>query len=157
MTFTVMIMEPCCELTEPGYDPGPRPVWNRTPGAWPPRCLHKDTRVPTYTTHETREAAEAEFGKTRGWGALDGYLYEGGMPPEGERFRLVRVGGNGVHGHIHGNPSDAVFPTMEAARKYGERGARGSLLNVVGDRDMRVRWSSYGLPAGTEIEPGQPA
>lgn len=161
--FTVCVLEPCCELTEPGYEPGPRPVWNRTPGGWPPRCAHAARRVATLTRHTDRESADAEYGKTKGWYRLSGWLYEGEMPPAGERFRIMPVGGNLKTHHVHADPVDIPFPSIEIARDYAENwnewpdgnSHKEILFNIVGDTDTRVRWSSYTVEAGTELTPGE--
>lgn len=160
-TVTVMVLEPCCAMTEPGYDPGPRPVYNRIPGGWPPRCRHCVPRVPTFTSHTELETVRAEFAKTRGWGSTDGYVHNGVMPPEGERFRIMPV-----DGYRHGAPWEIGFPTVDVARRWaaqwhdypdGKRYQYPSLVNVVGDRDTVVRWSSYGIEPGTELTPHQHA
>lgn len=164
--ITVMVLEPCCEKTEPGYDPGPRPVWNRTPGGWPPRCNHRYEREVKVTQHETRESADREFAKTRGWRPTDGWLFEGEMPPEGERFRIMPiVGGGGSGFHRHAEPWDIPFPTVGMAQTYAERFSkypdgrshRYHLYHVVGDQDTRVRWSATGVPEGTVLHAGDPA
>lgn len=160
---TVMVLEPCCGMTEPGYDPGPCPAYNRTPGAWPPRCGHPDPRVPTFTEHTDLESVRAEFTKTRGWGSTDGYVFNGVMPPDGERFRIMPVGGSltSVDGYRHMPPWPIAFPTVEVAQAYaadwreytdGNRYRYSSLVNVVGDQDLTVRWSSYGLD-GVDLAP----
>lgn len=162
MTFTVCVLEPCCELTEPGYEPGPRPVWNRVPGGWPPRCPHPAPRVPTLTTHATREAAEAEYAKTRGWYSTDGWMVEGEIPPEGERFRVMPVVGTLATHYEHSRPRELPFPSIDLAREYAEEwhewpdGNRHKevLFNIVGDQDTRVRWSSYRVQIGAELEAG---
>ncbi len=161
---TVMVLEPCCVMTEPGYDPGPRPYYSRTPGAWPPRCGHPESRVPTFTEHTDLESVRGEFAKTRGWGSTDGYVFNGVMPPEGERFRIMPVGGSlsGVDGYRHALPWGIDFPTAESAALYAstyheyldaKRYRYPSLVNVVGDRDTVVRWSSYGIEPGAELTP----
>lgn len=161
--FTVCILEPCCTLTEPGYDPGPRPVWNRSVNGWPPRCGHSAPRVATLTTHENQGLAEAWFnGRARGWYSTDGWLFEGAMRPEGQRFRIMRIGGSLNTHFIHGDPYEIPFPTIEMAREYAEdwheypHGGRDKpiLYNVVGDQDTQVRWSSYGVTVGTELGAG---
>lgn len=165
MVITVMVLEPCCERTKPGYDPGPRPVWNRMPGAWPPRCTHGDKRQVKITQHETREAADREFAATRGWGGTDGWLFEGAMPPEGERFRIMPVSRTGAGYSEHMQPWEVPFPTVDMAREYAERFAeyptgerhRHVLYHVVGDQDTRVRWSATGVEVGTELYAGDPA
>lgn len=165
---TVMVLEPCCHMTEPGYDPGPRPVYNRTPGAWPPRCGHPVPRVPTFTEHAQLDTVRAEFAKTRGWGSTDGYVYNGVMPPEGERFRIMPVGGSlsSVDGYRHRAPWEIDFPTVDVATLYAsqyheytnaQRYRYESLVNIVGDRDTVVRWSSYGVETGVELTPHQHA
>ncbi|MFJ2420175.1 hypothetical protein [Streptomyces brevispora] len=156
--FTVVVMEPCCEKTAPDYDPGPRPYWNQSVGGWPPRCIHAEKRMLNISEHMTRESADPEYAKTLGWGALQGYLYEGVMPPEGERFRIMHVKGSfsSACGHFHGPPSSLVFPTAEFAAEYAEK-ARGILYNVVGDTDTVVRLSSYRVEVGRCLEPGEQA
>ncbi|MBL1115378.1 hypothetical protein JK364_23695 [Streptomyces sp. 110] len=155
MTFTVVVMEPCCVKSEPGYDPGPRPVWHRFPDSWPPSCNHWPKRVLTITEHETRETAEPEYAKTLGWDAYPGYLHEGAMPPEGERFRIMVVSGDLTRGYFHAAPEPLVFPTAELAAGWVEK--KRALYNIVGDQDQRVRLSSYGVPVGTELLTGEPA
>ncbi|MFJ8027820.1 hypothetical protein [Streptomyces sp. NPDC096311] len=156
MTLTVVVMEPCCEKSEPDYDPGPCPVWHRFPSSWPPRCLHAKKRVLTITEHQTRESADREYVKTLGWDSLPGYLYEDVMPPEGQRFRIMGVGGNSINGHFHTLASAMVFPTAQFAMEYAEK-KRFVLYNIVGDQDQRVRLSSYSVPIGTELFEGEPA
>lgn len=160
--FTVCVLEPCCELTEPGYEPGPRPVGNRTPGGWPPRCTHAARRVATLTRHTDRDAAETEYAKTKGWYSTDGWMFEGEMPPEGERFRIMPMDGTLNTHYEHRAPVDIPFPTIDMARDYaedwhewpdGER-HKETLFNIVGDTDTRVRWSSYGVRVGAELEAG---
>ncbi|WP_424863043.1 hypothetical protein [Streptomyces sp. MMS24-I29] len=152
-------------MTEPGYDPGPRPVWNRTPGGWPPNCRHPRSarRKATITTYEDKHAAEAWFnGRARGWYSTDGWLFEGGMPPEGERFRIMPIVGSLNTHYEHGRPVEIPFPAIELAREYAEdyheypHGGRDKqvLYNIVGDQDTVVRWSSYTVPVGTELSPG---
>lgn len=153
-TYTVVVMEPCCYVSAPDFVPPPKPVHIRTPGDWSgSRCTHAVRRIPTITVHTTRESADPEYAKTLGWHSLPGYLYEGVMPPEGERFRIMRVGGNSISGHHHGEPGTMPFPTAEFAAEYAEK-TRGILYNIVGDQDTRVRLSSYCVPVGTELEPG---
>lgn len=156
--LTVVIMEPCCKKSAPDYDPGPCPVWIRFPHSWPPRCTHAEKRVLTITEHTTRESADPEYAKTLGWDALTGYLYEGAMPPEGERFRIMSVAGSlsNRYGYFHTKPSLLVFPTAEFAAEWAEKNRR-SLYNIVGDQDTRVRLSSYGVPVGGELEVGDQA
>lgn len=151
--FTVVLLVPCCEKSAPDYNPGPRPVWNRIPGGWPPRCLHANKRLLTITEHPTRASAEPEYAMTLGWFSLTGYLYEGVMPPEGERFRIMKVAGSLSFGYFQKEPGKLVFPTAEFAMEWAEK-KRHSLYNIVGDTDTRVRLSSYGLPTGVELEPG---
>lgn len=88
--FTVMVLEPCCSKTAPGYVPGPKPYYVRTPG-WSDTCDHPrdKRRVPVITRHADRESAEAEFAKTKGWDGTGGWIFEGAMPPEGERHQCV--------------------------------------------------------------------
>lgn len=152
--FTVCILEPCCELTRPGYDPGPRPVGNRVPGGWPSRCSHTVRFVPTLTRHTGRESAEGEYSKTRGWDALSGWMFPGEMPPEGERFRIMPVIMAGEW-HKHGEPWNVPFPTVELAVEYAEE--RLQFFNVVGDTDTVIRFSPYNVKVGTEIFPGDMA
>lgn len=160
---TVMVLEPCCELTEPGYDPGPRPYYSRTPSAWPPRCGHPLKRVPTFTEHTTLDTARAEFAKTRGWDSTDGYVFSGAMPPEGERFRIMPVTGSLTSTYGHGAPEEIPFPDVATAALYASqwheypdstRRRHPSLVNIVGDTDTVVRWSSYGVDVGTELSTG---
>lgn len=153
--FTVLLMEPCCEISADGYDPGPRPVWNRIPGGWPPRCQHADKRVPVITTHTDRAEAEARHAHTRGWGSLAGWIYEGEMPPVGERFRICGVGGSlsSARGYYALEPGVMEFPTVDVAREFMDA-KRASLYNIVGDTDLTVHWSSYGRETGSQIEPG---
>ncbi|MFH9731816.1 hypothetical protein [Streptomyces sp. NPDC017260] len=155
MTITVVVMEPCCEMSEPDYDPGPRPVWNRIPGGWPPRCNHGEKRVLSITEHETRETADPEFAKTLGWYASPGYEFEGKMPPEGERFRIMGVAGtlSSAEGYTHARPGRMVFPTVELAMEYAEK-KRTVLYNIVGDQDTVVRLSSYRMQVGRELIAG---
>jgi hypothetical protein len=155
--FTVLLMEPCCEMSADWYDPGPRPVWHRTPGAWPPSCGHPEKRIPVITTHTDKAEAESRYAETRGWHALKGWMHEGEMPPEGERFRIMGVHGGGGSGwRKHSPPSKAVFPTVDLARECAEKW-RNVLYDIVGDTDTRVRWSSYGVKVGTVLEPFEPA
>lgn len=155
MTFTVLLMEPCCEMSADDYDPGPRPVWNRTPGGWPPRCGHADKRVPVLTVHTDKAEAEARHAETLGWGGLKGWIFEGEMPPEGERFRIAGVGGSlsSSRGYYSAGPGRMEFPTVEFAREYAEK-TRTILFNIIGDTDLTVRWSSYGYRIGMDIDPG---
>ncbi|MFV0135554.1 hypothetical protein ACLGIH_20420 [Streptomyces sp. HMX87] len=120
-------------------------------------------RVATLTTYQDRAAAEAEYmGKARGWYSTDGYMFEGEMPPEGERFRILPIGGSLTTHYYHGEPVEIPFPTIEMAREYAEdwheypnaKRYQQILFNIVGDRDTRVRWSSYGVSVGTELEAG---
>ncbi|MDW6058158.1 hypothetical protein SAZ11_08650 [Streptomyces sp. FXJ1.4098] len=156
MTLTVVVMEPCCEKSEPDYDPGPRPVWHRFPAEWPPRCNHWPRRVLNISEHAARETADAEFAKTLGWHALPGYQFEGKMPPEGERFRIMYVGGSLTRrkGYTHSEPGRMVFPTAERAMEYAEE-KRIALYNIVGDQDTIVRLSSYGMQVGRELIVGE--
>ncbi|WP_329271830.1 hypothetical protein [Streptomyces sp. NBC_01451] len=119
----------------------------------------------TLTTHDTQSLAEAWFnGRARGWYSTDGWLFDGEMPSEGERFRIVPVGGSlaTARGYLHGAPVEIPFPTIEQAREYAEayheypdgRRHRQVLFNIVGDQDTLVRWSSYGVGIGTELEAG---
>ncbi|WP_434598192.1 hypothetical protein [Streptomyces sp. A5-4] len=161
--FTVCILEPCCTLTEPGCDPGPRPVWNRSVNGWPPRCGHPAPRVATLTTHERQGLAEAWFnGRARGWYSTDGWLFEGAMPTEGQRLRIMPILGSLTTHFEHSAPFEISFPTIEMAREYaqdwheypdGER-RKEILFNIVGDQDTIVRWSSYTVEVGTELEAG---
>ncbi|WP_030660815.1 hypothetical protein [Streptomyces rimosus] len=163
--FTVCILEPCCEKTEPGYVPRSKPYYVRTPG-WSDSCRHpkREWRKATLTTYETRAAAEEEYyGKAgSGWYTTDGWLFEGQMPPEGERFRIMPIVGTSTSHHEHGRPVEIPFPAIEMAREYAEEyheypdsGRRKqSLYNIVGDRDTVVRWSSYDVEVGTELTPG---
>ena len=157
MTFTAVMIDPCCPLSAPDYDPGPRPVWNRSPGGWPPRCMHAQRTVLAVTEHETESLAENwRAGREGLYATADGYVFEGVMPPEGERFRIMRTGGNLTSGYIHAQPSVLEFPSVDLAREYaGTR--RLSLYSIVGDTDTRVRWSSYRVPVGTELQEGGPA
>lgn len=152
---TVMVLEPCCDNGAP---------W----GERPEDCHHRVKRVPTFTEHTTLESARAEFAKTRGWGSTDGYVHNGVMPPVGERFRIMPVAGSlsSVDGYVHSLPVALDFPTAQAAAQYaaqwheypdGKRHRFASLVNVVGDRDTRVRWSSYGVEPGTELTPHEHA
>ncbi|MEV5264774.1 hypothetical protein [Streptomyces werraensis] len=106
----------------------------------------------TITEHTSEESAEAEYSKTRGWGAVPGYRFEGKMPPEGQRFRLMYVAGSLNHpdGYTHARPGTLVFPTAEAAERWAEK-KRIALYNVVGDQDTVVRLSSYGMQVGREL------
>lgn len=154
--FTVCVMEPCCELTRPGYDPGPRPVWNVIPGGWPPSCEHISRRVPTLTRHTGRESAESEYSKTQdGWYSLSGWMFHGEMPSEGKRFRImpvIRVG----EWHKHAEPWNIPFPTVELAVEYAEdKGLQ--FFNVVGDTDTVIRFSPYNVKVGRELFPGDMA
>ncbi|MEU1552203.1 hypothetical protein ABZ517_05700 [Streptomyces scabiei] len=155
MTITVVVMEPCCEKSAPDYEPPPRPYYVR--GPWSPTaCGHIPKRIPTITVHETRESADPEYAKTIGWHALPGYLYEGEFPPEGERFRIMRVAGSlsTDRGYFHAQPGRLVFPTAELATEYAEK-RRISLYNIVGDTDTVVRLSSYGMQVGRELIAGE--
>lgn len=165
--FTVCILEPCCEKSEPGYTPRPKPYCVRTPG-WADSCNHlrSERRKATITTYKTREQAEVEYqGKARGWGSTDGWLYEGEMPPEGARFRIMPIKGTLTTHFWHGEPVEIPFPTIDLAREYAEEyheypdGGRHKqiLYNIVGDRDTVVRWSSYTVKAGTELAAGDGA
>lgn len=117
----------------------------------------------TITVYEERKAAEAEyFGKARGYHSTDEWIFEGEMPPEGEQFRIMPITGTLCTHHEHGKPVEIPFPTIELAREYakeyheyphGEREMH-ILFNIVGDQDTRVRWSSYTVPVGTELTPG---
>lgn len=157
MTFTAVMLDPCCLLSDPNHDPGPRPVWNRIPGGWPPRCMHADKRVQVIAEHGTESLADNwRAGRDGLHHTADGYVFEGVMPPEGERFRIVRSGGGGVNGYVYSVPSVLEFPSVDVAREYA-RARRLSLYNIVGDTDTRVRWSSYRVPVGTELEAGGPA
>lgn len=150
---TVMVLEPCCDLGAP---------WSN----YPENCPHvrDNQRVPTFTEHTDLQSVRREWAKTRGWGSTDGYLFNGRMPAEGERFRIMPVGGSltSVEGFTHTEPWAIDFPTVEAARAYadawheytdGNRRRYSSLVNIVGDRDTVVRWSSYGVRVGTVLEP----
>ncbi|MFJ5725828.1 hypothetical protein [Streptomyces sp. NPDC093149] len=163
--FTICILEPCCEKTEPGYTPRPKPVHIRTPG-WSDSCNHpmRERRKATITTYEKREPAwEEYYGKAgSGWWTTDGWFFEGEIPPEGERFRIMPIVGS-LNTHFeHGRPVEIPFPTIELAREYAEdyheypHGERDKqiLYNIVGDQDTVVRWSSYTVPVGTELSPG---
>ncbi|WP_158819110.1 MULTISPECIES: hypothetical protein [Streptomyces] len=152
-------------MTEPGYDPGRRPVWNRSPGGWPPSCGHprSERRKATITTYENKDEAEAWYmGRARGWCSTDGWLFEGAMPPEGERFRIMPIGGSLDSHFEHSSPYEIPFPTIDMAREYAEEyheypdgnQDKQTLYNIVGDRDTVVRWSSYTLAIGTELTPG---
>ncbi|MEW1548457.1 hypothetical protein [Streptomyces tsukubensis] len=165
--FTVCILEPCCEKSEPGYIPKPKPCYVRTPG-WSDSCAHprSERRKATITEYGTREEAEAEYqGKACGWGATDGWLYEGKMPPEGERFRIMPIQGTLTTHFWHGAPVEIPFPTIGLAREYAKEyheypdGGRHKqiLYNIVGDQDTVVRWSSYTVKAGTELAAGDGA
>ncbi|WP_274032613.1 hypothetical protein [Streptomyces sp. MMBL 11-1] len=163
--FTVCILEPCCEKTEPGYTPMPKPFYVRTPG-WSDTCQHKrsERRKATFTVYDDRAMAEREYqGRAGGgWYTTDGYLFEGEMPPEGERFRIMPIRGNLTSGYFHCEPAEIPFPTIETAREYAEdyheypSGVRDKqiLYNIVGDQDTVVRWSSYRVPVGRELTPG---
>jgi hypothetical protein len=151
----VLIMEPCCEKSAPWYVPQPQPYYVRTPG-WSDSCDHTDKRVPVLTEHADAEGARERHSLTLGSRCLEGWMWEGDLPPEGERFRITSVGGSHLTGLLHGKPSDMWFPTADLAREHVNR-QRESLYNIVGDRDMVVRWSSYNLPVGTALEVGQPA
>ncbi|MFJ5739982.1 hypothetical protein [Streptomyces microflavus] len=159
--FTVCILKPCCEKTEPCYKPKPKPHHIRTPG-WSDSCDHhrRERRKAMITTYKTREEANAEYqGKARGWGATDGWMYEGEMPPEGERFRIMPIKGTLTTHFWHGEPVEIAFPTIDLAREYAEEyheypdGNRHKqiLYNIVGDQDTVVRWSSYEVRVGTEL------
>lgn len=146
---TIMVLEPCCDNGAP---------W----GEYPENCRHRVKRVPTFTEHTTLETARAEFAKTRGWGSTDGYVHNGVMPPEGERFRIMPVVGSLTTHYEHAQFWSIDFPTVEAAKLYaadyreytdGKRYRYPSLVNIIGDRDTVVRWSSYGIEPGTELTP----
>jgi len=157
MPFTAVVIDPCCALSAPDYDPGPRPVWNRTPGGWPPRCLHADKKVQAITEHDTESLADNwRAGRDARYSTADGYTFEGVMPPEGERFRIMGTGGDLVGGYFHARPSVLEFPTVQRAREYAEM-RRMSLFNIVGDTDTAVRWSSYRVTVGRDLEVGGPA
>lgn len=156
--FTVCILEPCCEKTEPGYTPSPKPYCVRTPG-WSDLCNHlrRERRKATIATHTTREEAEAEHQDKAG-----GWTCAGEMPPEGERFRIMPVKGTLAACFWHGEPVEIPFPTIVLAREYAEEyheypdGERYKqvLYNIVGDQDTVVRWSSYAVKVGTELRAG---
>ncbi|NIY68093.1 hypothetical protein [Streptomyces malaysiensis] len=63
----------------------------------------------------------------------------------------------------HSSPFEIPFPTVKMARDYAENwheypdGHRRKeiLYNIVGDQDTIVRWSSYTIPVGTELEAGE--
>ncbi|MBD0734007.1 hypothetical protein [Streptomyces sp. CBMA29] len=118
--------------------------------------MHAEKRVLTVTVHQTREAADKEYAKTLGWERLMGYLCEGAMPPEGARFRIMPVAGSlsTSRGYFNGKPSLLVFPTAEFAAEWAEKN-RHILYNIVGDQDTRVRLSTYRVPVGWELEPGE--
>lgn len=163
--FTVCILEPCCVMTEPEYDPGPRPVWHRSPGGWPPSCGHpqRERRKATITTYKEKSTAEAWLqGRARGWYSTDGWMFEGVMPPAGERFRIMTTVGS-LNTHLeHAAPFAIPFPTVEMAREYAEDWheypdalrRKEILFNIVGDQDTIVRWSSYGVSVGHELSAG---
>ncbi|MGW3153770.1 hypothetical protein [Streptomyces sp. NPDC001089] len=165
-TFTVCILQPCCAMTEPGYDPGPRPVWNRAVGGWPPRCGHpsRERRKATITRYEDRAAAEEEYYSKAGggWYTTDGWIFEGEMPPEGQQFRIMPIVGSLNSHYEYGKPVEIPFPTIEMAQEYAEKhheypdGERRKqiLYNIVGDQDTRVRWSSYNVEIGRELTSG---
>ncbi|MGW0881360.1 hypothetical protein [Streptomyces sp. NPDC002671] len=134
----------------------------RTPG-WSDSCNHREHRKATLTTYETREEAEAEYnGKARGWYSTDGWLFDGELPPAGQRFRIMPIGGTLATHYFHGEPVEIPFPTVELAREYAEdwheypSGTRNKqiLYNIVGDTDTVVRWSSYRVEPGVELTPG---
>ena len=150
---TVMVLEPCCDNGAP---------W----GEYPENCPHarNNQRIPTFTEHTQLDTVRAEFAKTRGWGSTDGYVYNGGMPPEGERFRIMPVVGSlsSVDGYQHATPWEIDFPTVDVAKLYAsqyheytnaQRYRYESLVNIVGDQDTVVRWSSYGVEPGVELTP----
>lgn len=148
---TVCVLEPCCDNSAP---------W----GEYPENCRHGRgaRRAPVFTTHPTLEAAAPEAAKLKGWYHLDGYVFEGEMPPEGERFRIMPIIGSLNTHYEHAAPVEIPFPTIEQAREYAEdwhewpdaRRHKEILFNIVGDQDTRVRWSSYTVPVGTELAPG---
>ncbi|MFB7919518.1 hypothetical protein [Streptomyces sp. NPDC056061] len=120
-------------------------------------------RKATITTYEDERAAEAWFnGRARGRYSTDGWMFEGVMPPEGERFRIMPIVGSLNTHYEHAAPFEIPFPTIAMAREYAEdyheypHGGRSKqvLYNIVGDQDTIVRWSSYTVPVGTELSSG---
>lgn len=158
--WTTVVLTACCEVSEPGYVPPPRPYYSRTPGYSAFRCDHILTRVPTVTEHETEEDARRHLdGYTRGWYTTDGYMFPGAMP-DAPVF-IAPIGGSLVHGFLYGPAQSIPFPSVESARAYAERWAEypngkreKHILYNVTDADGTVVWSSYNLPAGTVITPG---
>lgn len=118
--FAVCVLEPCCEKTEPGFTPRPRPYYVRTPG-WSDSCNHlrSERYKATITTYKTPEEAEAEYQcSVRGWGSTDGWLYEG------ESRRRVSGSGSPIKGTLtthfwHGEPVEIPFPTIDSRRPAG--------------------------------------
>ncbi|WP_405824189.1 hypothetical protein OG705_29085 [Streptomyces sp. NBC_00838] len=163
--FTVCILEPCCEKTEPGYEPIPKPYYVRTP-SWSNSCNHprREQHKATLTSYETRAAADEEYYGKAGSGryTTDGWLFEGAMPPEGDRFRIMPIVGTLNTHYEYGRPVEIPFPSIEMARAYAEewheypdgRRRKQILFNIIGDQDTRVRWSSYNIATGRELTPG---
>ncbi|MFE4335380.1 hypothetical protein ACFRQM_40045 [Streptomyces sp. NPDC056831] len=133
---------------------------------WSDSCNHpkRERRKATITTYEKREAAwEEYYGKAGGgWWTTDGWFFEGEIPSEGERFRIMPIVGSLNTHYEHGRPVEIPFPTIEIAREYAEvhheypdGGRRRQILfNIIGDQDTKVRWSSYTVPVGTKLLPG---
>ncbi|MFF8283296.1 hypothetical protein ACF06W_11305 [Streptomyces albus] len=163
--FIVCVLEPCCEKTHPGYVPQPKPYYVRTPG-WSDSCNHPrgERRKATLATYEDKAAAEEEYYAKAGggWCTTDGWFFEGKMPPEGKRFRIMPIVGTLNTHYEHAEPVEIPFPTIQMAREYaGEYheypdGARRKhiLFNIVGDKDTVVRWSAYNIEIGLELTPG---
>ncbi|MGW1784923.1 hypothetical protein ACWCQQ_38335 [Streptomyces sp. NPDC002143] len=89
-------------------------------------------------------------------------MFEGVMPPAGERFRIMTTVGS-LNTHLeHAAPFAIPFPTVEMAREYAEDWheypdalrRKEILFNIVGDQDTIVRWSSYGVSVGHELSAG---
>jgi hypothetical protein len=119
-TFTTMVLEPCCEKSEPGYTPPPIPYYVRTPGSDWGRCTHKNQRVPVVASHLSREAANRQLASwVGGWYGTDGWLAPGVM---GETFHLQPVGGT-LNTHYYYLPPLLLlpFPTVELACEWAER------------------------------------